>query len=127
MATLQERIDNALALRKQGYNCAQCVAMIFDPSLEAATGGLGTGIGGTGHICGAATAMALVTSSLTYNGPADKPALYARVRECLNRFAELNCGDTNCCDLRKPGRKPCVELIKDAVTILHETYAEKGA
>ncbi len=126
MATLQQRIDNALSLRKQGYNCAQCVAMTFDPSLEVVTGGLGTGIGGTGHICGAANAMAILTSRLTYAGPADKPALYARVRECLTKFAELNQGDTDCRDLRKPGRKPCTDLIKDAVTILHETYAEKG-
>ena len=125
MVTLQERIDNALSLRKQGYNCAQCVAMTYDPSLEVATAGLGTGISGTGHICGAATAMAIVTSTLKYEGPSEKAALYARIRGCLDRFAALNQGDTNCSDLRRPGRKPCVDLIKDAVTILHEASNEE--
>lgn len=122
MATLQERIDNSLSLRKQGYNCAQCVAMTFDPSLEAVTAGLGAGVGGTGHICGAASAMAIVASTLTYAGPADKKALYARVKVCIDKFAALNQGDTDCRDLRQPGRKPCADLIADAVGILHETY-----
>lgn len=124
MATLQERIDNALSLRKQGYNCAQCVAMTFDPSLEAVTGGLGTGIGATGHICGAANAMSIITATRNYTGPSGKQALYGQVRGCIEKFAALNCGDTDCRDLRKPGRKPCSDLIVDAVTILHETYGE---
>lgn len=117
---LQDRIDQALALRSKGYNCAQCVAMVFDPSMEAVAGALGSGVAGTGHICGAATAMALVTSKFTYAGPAGKQALNARVRDCLAKFADRNQGDTDCRDLRKPGRKPCTDLIVDAVTILHE-------
>lgn len=120
MVTLEERIDNALELRRHGYNCAQCVAMSFDPGLEVVTAGLGTGVGATGHICGCCSAMAIVTSLKSYQGPAGKPALYAGVRECMDRFAALNEGDTDCRDLRRPGRKPCVDLIKDAIKILHE-------
>lgn len=118
---LQERIDKALQLRAKGYNCAQCIAMVFNPEFEAVASGLGTGVAGTGHICGAASAMALVTGATTYTGPADKQALYARIRSQLDRFAALNQGDTDCCALRKPGRKPCTELITDAVSILHES------
>ncbi len=121
MVTLDERLSTALELRKQGYNCAQCVAMSFDPSLEIVTAGLGTGIGATGHICGACSAMAILTASTGYEGPAAKQQLYAAVRSRLDKFAALNNGDTDCRDLRKPGRKPCVELIKDAVKIMHES------
>lgn len=119
--TLQERMDKAMQLRAKGYNCAQCVAMVFNPALEAVASGLGTGVAGTGHICGAASAMALVTGADTYTGPSDKQELYARIRLQLDRFAALNQGDTDCCALRRPGRKPCTELITDAVGILHES------
>ena len=120
MVTLEERIANAQELRRQGYNCAQCVAMTFDPGLEAVTAGLGTGVGATGHICGCCSAMAIITSLKSYQGPAGKQALYSEVRGCIDRFAALNDGDTDCRDLRRPGRKPCADLIKEAVKILHE-------
>ncbi|MCM1310128.1 MAG: C-GCAxxG-C-C family protein [Bacteroides sp.] len=120
MVTLEKRIDNALSLRVKGYNCAQCVAMSFNPELEAVTAGLGTGVAATGHICGCCSAMAMVLSEKAYSDPKDKQALYAQIRVLLDKFAAMNQGDTNCSDLRKPGRKPCSELIKDAVTILNE-------
>lgn len=120
MVTLEEKICKAQELRTAGYNCAQCVAMVFDPALEAATSGLGTGIGATGNICGAANAMAIICSAKTYISPADKKNLYARVSGLINVFASHNCGQLNCSELRQPGRKPCIELIKDAITILHE-------
>ena len=120
MVTLEERISKAVALRAEGYNCSQCVAMTFNPALEAVTAGLGTGVGNTGNICGAASAMAIVCGDKTYTGPADKKGQYARVSALINKFAALNQGQVNCRDLRCPGRKPCVDLIKDAITILHE-------
>lgn len=119
-----ERIANALRLRSQGYNCAQCVSMTFDPSLEVASAGLGTGVAGTGHICGAASAMALVESSFSYSGPEAKQNLYAAIRGHLARFAALNGGDTACSALRKPGRKDCAGLIADAVGILHDAHED---
>lgn len=120
MVSLDERLSTAINLRKQGYNCAQCVAMTFDPSLETVTAGLGTGIGATGHICGTCSAMAILAAKKNYQGPAAKQQLYAEVRAHIEKFASMNCGDTDCRDLRQPGRKPCLELIKDAVTIMHE-------
>ncbi len=120
MVTLEDRISKAVELRAAGYNCAQCVAMVFDPALEAMTAGLGTGIGATGNICGAANAMAIVCSAKTYGGPGDKKNLYGRVSGLINAFTAKNNGQINCSQLRQPGRKPCIELIKDAITILHE-------
>lgn len=120
MVTLEERITKALQLRAEGYNCSQCVAMVFNPALETVTAGLGTGVGSTGNICGAASALAIVCADKTYAGPADKKGQYARVSALVNRFAAANEGQVNCRDLRQPGRKSCVDLIKDAITILHE-------
>lgn len=122
--SLDQRVERALSLRSKGYNCAQCVAMAFNPQLEAVTAGLGTGVAATGHICGAVSAMAVVASSLTYAGPAAKQELYGSIRNHIEQFESLNQGDSDCRDLRKPGRKPCVDLIVDAVTILHRAYAE---
>ncbi len=120
MVTLEEKISKAVELRAAGYNCAQCVAMVFDPQLEAIVSGLGRGIGATGNICGATNAMAIVAGVRTYVGPADKNSQYARVSALINAFAEKNNGQIECRQLRQPGRKSCLELIKDAITILHE-------
>lgn len=120
MVTLEERINKALQLRKQGYNCAQCVAMAFDDSLGKITCGLGTGIGATGNICGAANAMALVYGAKTDASPIDKQVNYARVSSMIAKFQAANNGNIDCRDLRKPGSKSCVDLIKDAITILHD-------
>lgn len=110
----------ALDLRKQGYNCAQCVAMVYDPTLEATVAALGTGVAATGNICGAANAMAVVAGRKDYTSPAEKQELYARVRKLIDKFKDRNCGQVNCCDLRQPGRKPCTDLICDAIEILNE-------
>lgn len=120
MVTLEQRTDKALSLKAKGYNCAQCVAMVFDPDLEAPTSGLGGGVGAMGDICGAANAMAIVCGAKTYVGPMDKKTQYTRVQGLLSKFADLNKGQLNCRELRQPGRKSCSDLIVDAITILHE-------
>lgn len=117
---VEELKQKALGLRKQGYNCAQCVAMVFHPELEATVASLGTGVAATGNICGAANAMAIVAGMKNYDGPENKQELYGRVRQLIDKFKGRNCGQINCCDLRKPGRKPCTELICDAIEILNE-------
>lgn len=118
--TADELKSEALELRKKGYNCAQCVAMVFNPELEATTAALGTGVAATGHICGAANALAIVTATRCYQAPDQKQTLYSKVRTLIDRFRERNMGQADCRDLRKPGRKPCTELICDAIDILHE-------
>ncbi|MBD5281936.1 MAG: C_GCAxxG_C_C family protein [Bacteroides sp.] len=117
---VEDKKRQALELRKQGYNCAQCVAMVYDASLEATVAALGTGVAATGNICGAANAMAIIAGREAYVGPMEKQALYGRVARLIEKFKERNCGHVNCCDLRRPGRKPCTELITDAIEILDE-------
>ena len=127
---LKQRIQCALDLRKQGYNCAQCVAMVFDDVvgtdadvLSRVTAGLGTGVGGLREICGAVSAMAIIDSLAGYKTPADKPALYFMVNNDGEEFRRIN-GSLVCRELKRPGGKPCPELIADAVTILYKRLLE---
>lgn len=116
-----------MELRRQGYNCAQCVLMAFDDvtgltpeaSAQAALA-LGGGVGGSGNICGALTGAA-VAEGFTHKGaPSDKAASYSRTQRIVDRFKTEN-GHVDCRDLKgaNPPR-PCNDLIKDAVRILHE-------
>ncbi len=126
--TLEERVAKARDLRAQGYNCSQCVVMAFDDVMDVdvnmlarAAGGFGTGIGATGDICGALTGTTMVLG-LVREGVA-RPALYREVREAISAFEELE-GARDCRDLKGVGRKPCLDLILDAVTLLHNRLAD---
>ncbi len=121
-----ERLERAKALRKEGYNCSQCVAMSFDDvaglsagQLARVTGGFGSGFGGQGEICGAVTGMTVVNGLVR---DVARPALYGEVRQLFGAFGGLN-GSCVCRELKQPGRKPCLDLIVDAVGILHDHLA----
>jgi hypothetical protein len=43
--------------------------------------------------------------------------LYAEVKAAAEEYKALN-GSVVCSELLKPGRKPCIELIEDAITII---------
>lgn len=121
--TLDERMERARALRREGYNCAQCVVMAFDDVVskdevavvERAARGFGSGYAVRGLVCGAVSGLDMVYG-LVSSEP--RPMLYRQVGEMIDEFSALE-GGVNCADLKKPGRKPCVDLITDAVAILH--------
>lgn len=117
-------------LHAQGYNCAQSVLMCFasELGLDEATAasmmmGMGGGIGGSGEICGVATAMAAAASRILEKRNGEKPEkakVYAFVRELLADFKSRNSGHIRCCDLKTPGAaKSCSELISEGVEILY--------
>lgn len=128
MKTIEQRKAEALKLHGEGYNCAQSVAMVYadfiesgrisPESLAAATAALGGGVGGTGHICGAASAMAVVTGMMKFFSPADKREVYHDSAKLIDEFAARQNGKTECRELRVPGAKPCSALIAEAVEIL---------
>ena len=134
MRTLDERLQMASELHKQGFNCCQCVAIAFDDTiniapeaLSAATVCFGGGFGGQGEVCGAISGMAIVDSMLHYAGPSSKMTVYANVRQITQHFADLN-GSIYCRELRSKApvnttgniicHKPCSEYIADAIRIL---------
>ena len=121
--TLDERVARARELRAQGHNCSQCVVMAFDDIIDGdmsllarAAHGFGSGIGASGNVCGAISGstmvLGLVKDSLS------RPELYTQVREAMNDFSQLE-GYTDCRDLKQSERKPCLDLICDAVALLH--------
>ncbi len=128
--TLTERVARARELRARGYNCSQCVVLAFDDvidgdmsTLARAAQGFGSGFGASGNICGAISGttmvLGLVKDSLT------RPELYEQVRGALNEFKEAE-GYIDCRDLKQEGRKPCIELICDAVVMLHNRLASEA-
>lgn len=124
--------DKALELRGKGYNCAQCVLMALAPKVgiddETAAricSGLGSGVGGSGQICGAANALAMAESCLHGTAPTDKVEAMKAVRKLIDRFSAENGDRINCCDLKgKEGIRPCNELIAQAVEIFGDAHPE---
>ena len=128
--SLEERIARMKELRKQGYICSQCVAMVFDdihgmsPELtERLTAGFGGGIGGSGEVCGAVSAMVMLDGCVNYTGPGEKKQLYSHVRNLCEKFKCCN-GSLLCRDLRVPGKKTCNELIEEVITTCHNEYCK---
>ncbi|MCM1077115.1 MAG: C-GCAxxG-C-C family protein [Bacteroides sp.] len=128
--TEEERKERARELRKQGYNCCQCVAMVFDdvtgadPELMARmASGFGSGFGGSGEICGVISGVTMVEGMVYDN--LERPALYAKVRQPMAEFKEMN-GSCLCRELKQPGRRPCIDLITDGVGILHRQLEADG-
>ena len=124
--TLQERHEKASTLHQQGYNCAQCVALAFNDitGLDETTtarvaAGFGGGVGATGEICGALTGATIVEGLLNFATPADKPAINTKVKDVCKEFGALNGNMVRCRDLKGKDRKPCMALIEEAITILH--------
>ena len=127
--TLDQRVNLACELRAKGYNCAQCVLMAFEDfisegetaTLSRAAHGFGSGIGASGEVCGAISGTVMILG-IAREGVA-RPELYREVREAMAEFEQLE-GSRLCRDLKGPGRKPCLELITDAVTMLHNRLAQ---
>ena len=130
--TLQQRIERALDLRAQGYNCSQCVAMAFDDvtalstnHMALATAAFGGGIAGTRGTCGTVTGMSLVNGARLNLPLSEKKAIYADTRILIESFVTSN-GSVICAELRKPGKKTCAELIIEAVTLMHNHCSDNA-
>ena len=135
---------------KQGYNCAQSVVMAFrdltglgeEESARLASS-FGGGLGRMREVCGTVSGMAIVAGILFgYDDPKVVGASqkhYALVQELAGAFREKN-GSIICRELlgdHSPIRsapeartaeyykkRPCVELVGDAVEILESKIEE---
>ncbi len=121
MVTLDERIERAMQLRARGLNCSQCVVGAFtdNPEHLRMAMGLGGGVAGMKQTCGCITAMALIDGLLAPEAP--KAECYRRIRKMADAFDRKN-GSTVCYKLKEVLHRPCNELIKDAVTVLHRRF-----
>jgi len=132
---------------KEGYNCAQAVAIAFadlmgmgEKTVALLVSGFGGGIGRLREVCGAVSGMVFVVSMLKgYSDPkadADKKELYAIIQKLAGEFEKEN-GSIVCRELlglsvKKEDptpaertesfykKRPCAELVKIAAEILEK-------
>ena len=107
--TKEERIQKAVALFKEGYNCSQSVVVAYadmygftrEQALHMAAS-FGGGIGRMRETCGAACGMFLLAGlercAIEGADRAGKAANYALVQELAARF-KSECGSMRCGDL----------------------------
>lgn len=126
ISEIERRQEYAIALRKKGYNCAQCVLMSLsdlldiDENLAAKlTAAFGSGFAGSGEICGAISSIGIAEGIKENNsGPEAKIKVMKSTRQLLEQFKEENEGRFLCRDLKgKEGMRSCPELIRQAVAI----------
>ncbi len=132
---------------KQGYNCAQSVVMSFadilpldKETLEKVSIAFGGGFGRTRNLCGAVSAMGIVTGLLS-DANAEisqgKKDMYKTIQDLVAKFKERN-GTENCGELLKNVKnltegyvpqvrdeeyystRPCAKFVLDSVEILEK-------
>ena len=144
------RVEKAKELFKSGYNCSQAVLAVFceefgldlDTALKIASS-FGGGMGRMREVCGTVSGMfmavglALASAS---DSAVEKGNHYKRVQELARRFKEKN-GSIICRELLQgvetsavptPSernetyykKRPCIDLVGDAVEILEEYLKE---
>ena len=150
----EERIEKAIALFKEGFNCSQAVVAAFADQygftqeqalrMSASFGG---GIGRMRETCGAACGLfmlaGLETGSTDGADRDGKAANYSLVQEFAKEFTLRN-GALKCADLlglskKEPvvsspeartdqyyAKRPCVKMVEEAARIWCE-YLEKKA
>lgn len=142
-----DRRERAEELFKSGYNCAQAVigafcedlGLDFDTTMKLSEG-FGGGIGRMRLTCGAVSGMVMVAGMMLSRGEKEgdtRMEVYGKVQELAEKFKEMN-GSIVCAELLgentntnpKPDartdayykKRPCVELVKDAVKIVEEEF-----
>ena len=150
---IQRRVDKAVALFKQGFNCSQSVFAacadiygIEDQALALRlSASFGGGIGRMRQTCGAACGMfmlaGLENGSVIEGDSEGKKQNYALVQDLANKFKAEN-GSLICSELlgiaSKPQnpqpeartdayyqKRPCVEMVATAVRIFLSTVDHK--
>lgn len=150
----QQRIEKGIALFRQGYNCAQTVALTFadcygiDPALMARiSASFGGGIGRMRETCGTASGMFMLAGLETATAeanPESKRQNYAEVQMLAQRFrnetGSLLCrellGLNNSTLTHNPTpearteqyykRRPCLKMIETAISIYTDFLREKN-
>lgn len=138
---------------KQGYNCAQAVALSFIDVIKLDSeivlklvSGFGGGFGRKREVCGAVSGMVIVLNSvLGYSDISNnetKMELYKNVQFLMDKFKEKN-GSYICRELLEGvslsggyapekrtetyyKKRPCASLVGDACEILEDFLKEKN-
>lgn len=138
--TSEERIEKAIALFKEGYNCSQSVAMAFadlygigEGQMSMIAASFGGGIGRMRETCGAACGMFLLCGLETHPEGMQYPSAelkkhnYEEVQRLAARFKEEN-GALLCKELLGLGRqgdKVTDNMTQPTPEARTETYYKK--
>ncbi len=142
--------EQAKELFKEGYNCAQAVALAFTEELNMSKedvakmmSSFGGGLGRQREVCGAVSGMCFVAGAMDgYSEPKDqagKMAHYKLVREMCDMFKSTN-GSIICRELlagvshTEGGipeartqeyykKRPCAEYVADAAAIVEKVLS----
>lgn len=148
---MESRVEDAVALFKQGYNCSQAVfatyADLFGMEKDVAlklTSTMGAGIGRMREVCGTVSGMALLLGLKEGNSNPDDEAAkthaYSIVREISDEFAKEN-GSIICKELlgilsreksAEPSKRtdeyyqvrPCVKFVRSAAELIESRLFE---
>ena len=147
---MSEKTERAKELFKSGYNCSQAVLAVFceEYGLDFETAmkiscSFGGGMGRMREVCGTVSGMFMAVGlamASASESAVEKGEHYKRVQELAKRFKEKN-GSIICRELLQgvetstlpvPSertetyykKRPCVELVGDAVEILEEYLKE---
>jgi C_GCAxxG_C_C family probable redox protein len=150
----EERIEMAVSLFKEGFNCSQSVVAAFadkygftrEQALKMSAS-FGGGIGRMRETCGAACGLFLLAgleTGATEGADRDgKAANYALVQELAEEFKQRN-GALRCADLlglskKEPvvstpeartdqyyAKRPCVKMVEEAARIWCEYLQKQG-
>jgi len=149
---MSEKTEKAKELFKSGYNCSQAVLGVFaeELGLDFSTAvkissSFGGGMGRMREVCGTVSGMFMAAGlafSADDNSAENKKEQYKKVQELAERFKNKN-GSIICRELLsgietssspEPSertenyykKRPCIELVSDAVLILEEFMKESG-
>lgn len=150
----EERIEMAVSLFKEGFNCSQSVVAAFadkygftrEQALKMSAS-FGGGIGRMRETCGAACGLFLLagleTGATEGADREGKAANYALVQELADEFKQRN-GALRCADLlglskKEPvvstpeartdqyyAKRPCVKMVEEAARIWCEYLQKQG-
>ncbi|MBE6286584.1 MAG: C_GCAxxG_C_C family protein [Mediterranea massiliensis] len=149
---MEERIEKAVNLFKQGYNCSQSVVAAFadmygftEEQALKMSASFGGGIGRMRLTCGAACGLfmlaGLKTGATDGNDREGKSANYKLVQQLADEFKRRN-GSLTCAELlglKKPegtheaearteqyyAKRPCAKMVEEAARIWAEHCAEQ--
>lgn len=132
---MEERIERAIALYKQGFNCSQSVCAAFadrygftEEQALRMSASFGGGIGQMRQTCGAACGIFILAGlhcgQVAPGDKAAKTANYELVQRLAAEFSRRN-GSLICGELlglashsvSTDTKKPCVKMVEEAVRI----------
>lgn len=105
--------------------------MVFDDiiGLDKATlcrlaSGLGSGVGGSGELCGVPNALAIAQGFQFPPEASAKAASMRRARSLMDQFQDFSGGRLRCADIKGSQNPiPCNDLILHGIEILHNLYS----